>query len=91
MEEQAKKKQIEVSLFEDLNLVFDIKGNNFVAFNLLDLNPKLATSIEHFKNFQRFKIDSRLLKRALLGPHLANWNNIEIGAHLSFSRKPDVL
>jgi len=26
----------------------------------------------------------------LLGPRYANWNNIEIGALLDFSRKPDI-
>ena len=38
----------------------------------------------------RFKLDPRLLKRALMGPKYANWNNIEIGAHIDFERKPDI-
>ena len=45
---------------------------------------------EKNKNYQRFKLDPRLLRRALTGPHLANWNNIEIGAHIDFDRQPDV-
>ncbi len=35
-------------------------------------------------------IDMRLLKRALLGPRHAHWNNIEIGSHALFEKKPDI-
>ena len=41
-------------------------------------------------NWHRFKLDPRLLARALKGPRYANWNNIEIGGLLDFSRKPDI-
>jgi UDP-MurNAc hydroxylase len=85
-----KKKQLEVGLFEDINLVFDLADNFYVVINLQNALPKMTSDIKYIRNFYRFKIDPRLLKRALTGPHLANWNNIEIGAHLGFSRNPDV-
>ena len=50
----------------------------------------MVEKLEKMKNYQRFKLDPTLLRRALTGPHLANWNNIEIGAHLDFDRQPDV-
>jgi UDP-MurNAc hydroxylase len=71
-------------------LVFDLADNFYVVINLQNALPKMTSDIKYIRNFYRFKIDPRLLKRALTGPHLANWNNIEIGAHLGFSRNPDV-
>ena len=38
-----------------------------------------------------YKLDIRLLKKLLLGPKYAHWNNAEIGSHIKFFRKPDVL
>ena len=36
-----------------------------------------------------FDVDPRLLKRILMGPKYAHWNNAEIGSHIKFFRKPD--
>lgn len=87
---RLKKKQSEVSLFEDINLVFDINEKKFVVINLLNLTPEIISDITDFENYHRFKIDARLLKRALMGPHLASWDNIWAGSHLDFARKPDI-
>ena len=87
---RLKRKQLEVGLFEDINLIFDLPSGAFAVFDLITLQPKRVKCIDDIKKFQRFKLDPRLLKRALTGPHMANWNNIEIGAHLGFDRKPDV-
>ena len=32
----------------------------------------------------KLKLDPRLLKRILMGPKYAHWNNAEIGSHLKF-------
>lgn len=85
-----KRKQLEVGYFKDINLIFDLPSGSFVVFNLLELKPYQVECIDGIKKFQRYKIDPRLLKRVLSGPHMANWNNIEVGAHLEFDRKPDV-
>jgi len=87
---RLKKKQLEVGFFEDVNLIFDLPSNSYVLINLQDSIPKIVSEIESVEKFQRFKLDPRLLKRALTGPHMANWNNIGIGAHLEFARRPDV-
>ena len=84
------KKQIEISLFENINLVFDVNDGFFVSINLENPIPKLILEFRDYDNYLRFKLDCRLLKHVLQGPRFANWNNIEIGAHLGFSRKPDV-
>ncbi len=81
----------EISFSEkNLNLYFDINDNKFFKINLDDFKNKITNSLENNSNYMRFKLDPRLLKRALMGPKYANWNNIEIGAHLDYERKPDI-
>jgi UDP-MurNAc hydroxylase len=87
---RLKRKQLEVGLFEDIHLIFDLPSGSFGVIDLMELEFCKVNSIEEIQNYQRFKLDPRLLRRVLTGPHLANWNNIEIGAHLDFERKPDV-
>jgi UDP-MurNAc hydroxylase len=87
---RLRNKQKELSFFEDVNLVFDVNDNLFVCINLVNTEAELITELERLKNYHRFKLDTRLLKWVLLGPRYANWNNIEIGALLDFSRKPDI-
>ena len=85
-----KAKQLEVGVFENISLIFDLPSGSYAVFDLIELRPHQVECIDDIQNYQRFKLDPRLLKRALTGPHMANWNNIEIGAHLEFDRKPDV-
>lgn len=85
-----KKKQLEINLYEDMQLIFDLPSGSFIMINLEKPIPKKISNIDNIKKYQRFKLDSRLLKRLLTGPHMANWNNIEIGAHLEFDRQPDI-
>ena len=42
------------------------------------------------KKYVLYKTDIRLLKRLLMGPKYAHWNNAEIGSHLTFYRKPNI-
>lgn len=83
-------KQLEINFFEDINLIFDISDSEFACINLKSGEISRTNTIDHLNNYHRFRLDPRLLKRALLGPRYANWNNIEIGAMLDFARKPDV-
>ena len=55
-----------------------------------NFDNQIINYIDKDSNYMRFKLDPKLLKRALMGPKYANWNNIEIGAHLDFERKPDI-
>jgi UDP-MurNAc hydroxylase len=89
--ERLKRKQVELGMIEDVNLIFDLNDGFYAVINLLNTQLKIKSKISDIVNFQRFKVDSRLLKRVLEGPHQANWNNIEIGAHLKFARNPDIL
>jgi len=83
-------KQKELGFYEDINLVFDLPSGSFAHINLKTGNLSNIQSFDELENWHRFKLDPKLLARALKGPRFANWNNIEIGGLLDFSRKPDV-
>ena len=42
------------------------------------------------KKYVRYETDIRLLKKLLIGPRYAHWNNAEIGSHVKFFRKPNI-
>ena len=88
--ERLKRKLNDLNFSEDLNLIFDINRKKFVSINLKNTKINLLTNLHKTDNYHRFQLDPRLLKRALMGPKYANWNNIEIGGLLNFARKPDV-
>lgn len=87
---RLKRKQKDVNLYEDLDIVFDVNEGQFVKINLMNTDLSLVNNIDQLQNYHRFRMDPRLLNLALKGPRYANWNNIEIGALLDFARKPDV-
>ena len=87
--------------FLDKNLInnVDLKSDIFVKVNgkslMLgrDKNLSVVKSDEinqTSKNYVSYETDIRLLKRLLMGPKYAHWNNAEIGSHLKFFRKPNV-
>ena len=69
--------KIIIPIEEDKNIEISCKGEGF--------------KVSHIKNEPYFQIDidNKLLKRALSGPKHAHWNNIEIGSHALFDKKPD--
>ena len=58
---------MEVGLFEDMHLIFDLPSGSFGVIDLKQLEFCTVDKIEEIKNYQRFKLDPRLLKRALTG------------------------
>ena len=91
----AYKKYLEKKLVNNFILTTDI---------IIDVDQKLIRlphnkneleifETEKFENggkYVKYKTDIRLLKRLLLGPRYAHWNNAEIGSHIFFFRNPDV-
>ena len=91
----AYKKFLEKKLVNNVILTTDI---------IIDVDQKLIRlphnkneleifETEKFENggkYVKYKTDIRLLKRLLLGPRYAHWNNAEIGSHIFFFRNPDV-
>ena len=76
-----------------------VKGDIFIKVNgkslMLDRDKKLmvvnSDEIDQkSKKYVRYETDIRLLKKLLMGPRFAHWNNAEIGSHLKFYRKPNI-
>lgn len=42
------------------------------------------------RKFLRLTVDMRLLKKILMGPKYAHWNNAEIGSHILYYRSPNI-
>ena len=93
---KAFKRFLDKMLFNNVKLETDI----FVKANgkslKLGMNKKLSVVSTNSinldsKKYVSIETDIRLLKRLLMGPKYAHWNNAEIGSHLKFYRKPNVL
>ncbi len=85
----------------DRNIInsVNIKSDIFVKVNgkSLMLNKNNTLSIVNSedielnsKKYVQYETDIRLLKKLLMGPRFAHWNNAEIGSHLKFYRKPNI-
>ena len=82
-------------MINNVNLKSDIfiKINGKSLMLGLDKNLSVVNSEEidkKSKKYVRYETDIRLLKRLLMGPRFAHWNNAEIGSHLKFFRKPNI-
>jgi UDP-MurNAc hydroxylase len=76
-----------------------IKSDIFIKINevkslMLGLDKKLSIIFTNeidkkSTKYVVYQTDIRLLKRLLMGPKFAHWNNAEIGSHIKFFRKPN--
>ena len=94
LSKKAYKRFLDRIIINNANLESDI----FVKVNeksiMLDRNKNLlvvnSDEIDQkSRKYVRYETDIRLLKRLLMGPRFAHWNNAEIGSHLKFFRKPN--
>lgn len=53
------------------------------------IEEKNKKDLKDIDKFVIYDVHPKLLKRILLGPKYAHWNNAEIGSHIKFFRKPD--
>ena len=96
LSKKAHQKFLDKKLINNVNFNSDI----FIKVNenslMLDKDNNLSViksdEIEQkSKQYVQYETDIRLLKRLLMGPRFAHWNNAEIGSHLKFFRKPRLL
>ena len=59
--------------------------NKSSKISLIDKN-----TIHSMNNYILYTLNPKLLKKILMGPRYAHWNNAEIGSHIKFFRKPDI-
>ncbi len=95
LSKKAYQKFLDKMLINNVNLKSDI----FIKVNgksLMLAKDKILSVIkseeinQKSKKYVVYETDVRLLKRLLMGPRYAHWNNAEIGSHLKFFRKPDI-
>lgn len=95
LSKKAYQKFSERNLINNVNLKSDI----FIKVNekslMLSLNKNLLVVKsdeinQKSKKYVQYETDTRLLKKLLMGPRFAHWNNAEIGSHLKFFRKPNI-
>ena len=95
LSKKAHQKFLDKNLINNVNLKSDIfiKVNGKSLMLGVDKNLSVVNSEEidkKSKKYVRYETDIRLLKRLLMGPRFAHWNNAEIGSHLKFFRKPNI-
>jgi UDP-MurNAc hydroxylase len=95
LSKKAYQKFLDKNLINNVNLKSDIfiKVNEKSLMLSLDKNLSVVNSEEidkQSKKYVRYETDIRLLKKLLMGPKFAHWNNAEIGSHLKFFRKPNI-
>ncbi len=83
-------KRSEVGIKEDHTVYVPLTEGKMLSLPLGAEGYKIVDEASpRAESHSYFRMDPRLTLRVLKGPRFANWNNIEIGAHLEFDRKPD--
>ena len=73
------------------DIFLKINGKSLKLGKNKSLSVIKTNEIDHVsKKYVRYETDVRLLKRLLMGPKYAHFNNAEIGSHIKFYRKPNV-
>lgn len=87
--------------FLDKKLVNNISLKSDIFLKVSDKSIKLGMNNEisvvnsdeidqKSSKYVTYSTDVKLLKKILLGPKFAHWNNAEIGSHINFYRKPNI-
>jgi len=71
-----------IPISEETDCFITCNGNSYKF-----VSPK---EIKQKNKYVKISTDKKLLKRLLLGPKFAHWNNAEIGSHLQYERKPNI-
>jgi UDP-MurNAc hydroxylase len=95
LSKKAYQKYLDKNLINNVNLKSDIFIKVGKKSLMLGIDKKLSVvnSDEIYKKSKKYvcyETDIRLLKRLLMGPKFAHWNNAEIGSHIKFFREPNI-
>jgi UDP-MurNAc hydroxylase len=95
LSKKAHVKFLDKILINNINLKSDIfvkvNGKSLLLGKDKNLTVVKTEEINHkSKKYVKYETDIRLLKKLLMGPRYAHWNNAEIGSHIKFFRKPNV-
>ena len=95
LSKKAYQKFLDKNLINNVNLKSDIfiKVNGKSLMLGIDKDLSVVNTEEinkKSKKYVSYETDIRLLKKLLMGPRFAHWNNAEIGSHLKFFRNPNI-
>ena len=81
-----KRKELGLKTETDIYIGIGFGGYYKISANeaYLDFTTKIKS-----ERYVLMTADRRLLKRILMGPAYAHWNNAEIGSHIMYDRRPD--
>jgi UDP-MurNAc hydroxylase len=85
-------KRVEINFKSQTVVLINLYENGWYLISLDGNGSKIISDHSKVKieKFVSFTLDLRLLKRLLMGPKFAHWNNAEIGSHINFERRPNI-
>ena len=89
--DRMESKRLEIGFSSDTRVRIHVADNRVVelSMNGNGHETRRTSDLAEAKPYISFRTDHRLLKRLLMGPRHAHWNNAEIGSHVEFRREPD--
>ncbi len=80
-----------ISFTSDTKILLDLSDGNFISISCKGDGYEIISKSETEKlsRYMIFSVDKKLLKRALLGPKFAHWNNVELGSHIWHKKVPN--
>ena len=65
-------------------------GSKYIEFSHKSFDLINKKNSKFNKQYTVCNLDRKLLKKLLMGPKFAHWNNAEIGSHVNYYRKPNI-
>lgn len=80
-----------IGFVSDTKILLDLSDKKFISISCKGEGYEIIDDkkIPELSKYMIFSVDKRLLKRALLGPQFAHWNNIELGSHIWHKKVPN--
>lgn len=89
--DRFEKMRLTIGFISDTKILLELSNEKFISiscngdgYDVID-----TKEIEKLSKYMIFSLDKRLLKRALMGPKFAHWNNIELGSHIWHKKVPN--
>jgi len=81
-------KRTELNLYNNTKIYIQLPDSCFAEISFNGGGIKFSYEINKQSNYLLLSISFKLLKRILLGPQHAHWNNAEIGSFITYYRSP---
>ena len=82
-------KRKEINFSSKTKLFIKLDNTNYIEISFEGIKPIIVCSTNNFTPRVEYDLSNKLLKRILMGPRYAHWNNAEVGSHIRFNRVPN--